>query len=57
VLALKLDLAGSISASSGFLFSASELPQDVFDKHFTAEFDPFAYQLKQGVFALVADRR
>jgi hypothetical protein len=48
VLALKLDLAGSISASSGFLFSASELPQDVFGKHFTAEFDPFAYQLKQG---------
>jgi hypothetical protein len=27
------------------------LPQDVFGKHATAEFAPFAYQLKQHVFA------
>ena len=57
MLALKLDLAGSISDSLRFVFSAGELPQGVFGKDATAEFDPFVHQLKQHVLGFDADRR
>ncbi|HEX4987543.1 MAG TPA: hypothetical protein VFW91_02090, partial [Candidatus Binatia bacterium] len=38
-------------------FSAGELPQGVFGKDATAEFDPFVHQLKQHVLGFEADRR
>jgi hypothetical protein len=42
--------------SYGLLFSAGELPQAVFGKHATVEFDPFSYH-QTAVFALLADCR
>ena len=54
MLALNLDVVGSISASLRFLCSARELPQDLSGKHTTAEVDSLVHQLDQQP---VADRR
>jgi hypothetical protein len=47
----------SLRLLNGSASSAGELVQDVFGKHAATEFDPFVHQLKQHVFAFLADRR
>jgi hypothetical protein len=55
VLALKLDLV--LFLCLYVCCSAGELPQDVFGKDATAEFDPLVHQVTQYFFAFLANGR